>query len=116
MIRSKEAALPAIRGERWNVMYTRIKDFTYREEHYTVVFDGRYYMTINHKYIGDNGKLLKKLDYRDGLHTADSLQECVSSTIDDLDIKHLIAKGLSKAEAFALVMNIPLETARHLFD
>lgn len=96
-------------------MTTICKDFSYRDQHYSIVYDGKFYMTVNHKFIGSDGRLTKELRYNDGLHPGRTMDETIKSTKDDLDIKHYLSIGMSKAEAFAKVCDIPLEIAKTLF-
>lgn len=96
-------------------MMTMVKDFSYRKQHYSIVFDGRFYMTVNHKFIGEDGRLIKKLTFSDGLHTANSINECIQLTRQDLDIQHYEAQGMSKAEAFSKTMNVPIEIAEMIY-
>lgn len=96
-------------------MKTMVKDFSYRGEHFSIVFDGKLYMTVNHKFIGDDGRLVKELHYTDGLHTSDSLDDCIKTTKQDLDIEHYMAGGKSKAEAFSIVYDMPMELAERIF-
>ena len=97
-------------------MKTVTKDFSYRGEHFSIVFDGRFYMTVNHKLIGDDGHPVRTLNYCDGLHPADSVSECIKLTKQDLDLEYLMSIGKSRAEAFAEVLDIPLEMAQQLFE
>lgn len=97
-------------------MKTMVKDFSYRGQHYSIVFDGKFYMTVNHKFIGEDGRLVKQLTFSDGLHTSDSMDQCISLTKEDLDIQYYEAQGMSKAEAFSKVMNVPLETAKIIYE
>lgn len=97
-------------------MMTMIKDFSYRGQHYSIVYDGKFYMTVNHKFIGDDGRLVKQLTYSDGLHTSNSIEECIRLTKDDLDIRCCEAQGMSKAEAFSKVMSVPLEIAKMIYE
>ena len=92
-------------------MKTICKDFTYRNEHYSIVHDGRFYMTVNHKYVKEDGTLTHELHYWDGLHPGDTMAECIQRTTEDLDIKYYISQGMSKAEAMSKVLNIPMEIA-----
>lgn len=96
-------------------MKTLVKDFSYRGEHYSIVYDGKFYMTVNHKFIGDDGRLVKELKFSDGLHPADSIDQCIEQTKNDLDMKYYTANGMTKAEAFAKIFNIPIEMAEELF-
>ena len=97
-------------------MKTMVKDFSYRGQHYSIVYDGKFYMTVNHKFIGRDGKLVKELRFNDGLHPADSIDTCINLTRQDLDIQHYESHGMSKAEAFARVMNIPLDIANMIYE
>lgn len=90
-------------------MKTIIKDFTYRDEHYSIVWNGRFYVTINHRFINDNGTLTQELRYEDGLHPGKTIAECVERTKEDLDVKYYISCGISKAEAMSKVLDIPME-------
>lgn len=96
-------------------MKTLVKDFCYRGEHFSIVDDGKFIMTVNHKFIGADGRLTKQLTFADGLHTSNSIDEAIRATKEDLDIKHYINKGFTKAEAFAKVMNVPMEVAKMIF-
>lgn len=96
-------------------MKTLVRNFSYRGEHYSIVKDEKFYMTVNHKFIGDDGRLTKELHYNDGLHPAETLDGCIKETKDDLDLKYYLSIGMSKAEAFARVCDIPLELAQELF-
>ena len=97
-------------------MMTMVKDFSYRGQHYSIVYDGKFYMTINHKFIGDDGRLVKQLTYSDGLHPEYSITKCINRTKEDLDFQYYVAQGMSKAEAFSKVMNVPLENAKMVFE
>ena len=97
-------------------MKTMVKNFSYRGQHYSIVFDGKFYMTVNHKFIGEDGKLVKELRYNDGLHTSNSIEECIELTKNDLDIQHFESQGMSKAEAFSKVMNVPIEIAKMIYE
>lgn len=97
-------------------MKTMVKDFSYRGQHYSIVFDGKYYMTVNHKFIGDDGRLVKQLTYSDGLHTSDTIERCINLTKEDLDIQYYEAQGMSKAEAFSKVMSVPIEIAKMIYE
>lgn len=96
-------------------MNTVCKDFSYRGEHYSIVFDGKFYMTVNHKFIGDDGRLVRTLNYSDGLHPGSTIEECITHTKEDLDIQYLMSNGMSKAEAFSKVTKIPLAMAEQWF-
>lgn len=96
-------------------MKTIVNDFSYRGEHFSIVFDGKFYMTVNHKLIGADGHPIKELRFNDGLHTSRSMSDCINQTKQDLDIKHYIANGMTKAESFAKVLNLPIELAQELF-
>lgn len=91
------------------------KDFQYRGEHYSIVKEGEYYMTINHKFIDADGKTTKVLNYTDGLHTASSVAECIEATKNDLDMRAYMAEGMTKAEAMTKIFNIPIEIAEMAF-
>lgn len=97
--------------------YTTVtKDFAYRGEHYTIVFDGKFYMTVNHKFIGDGGRLTKELGFTDGLHTNKSLEGCIKTVREDLDMKYYISHGMSKAEAFVKIFpEVDIETAKMIY-
>lgn len=97
-------------------MKTMVKDFYYRGQHYSIVYDGKFYMTVNHKFIGDDGRLVKQLTFSDGLHPSDSMDQCIKQTKEDLDIKYYEAQGMSKAEAFSKVMNVPMDIARMIYE
>lgn len=96
-------------------MKTMVNDFSYRGEHFTIVYDGKFYMTVNHKFIDADGRITKELNFTDGLHTSNSVAQCIEQTKNDLDIKYYEAQGMSKAEAFSTVMGVPLEIAEKLF-
>ena len=70
---------------------TVTKDFSYRGQHYSIVFDGKFYMTVNHKFIGDE------------------------LTKNDLDMRYYESQGMSRAEAFAKVFNVPIEIAKMVY-
>ena len=59
-------------------MKTIVKDFSYRGNHYVIVNDGKYYMTVDRKYVDDNGNTIKVLTYTDGLHTNETLEGCIN--------------------------------------
>lgn len=95
-------------------MKTVVRDFSYRGEHFSIVYDGKFYMTVNHKLIDADGHPIRTLIFTD-LHPGKTLEETMRLTRQDLDLKHYEATGMSKAEAFAKVMEIPLEIAQELF-
>ena len=96
-------------------MTTITKDYSYRNEHFTIVFDGKFYMTVNHKYIGRDGKTIKELHFND-LHPGKTVVETIEETKRDLDIQYYMNQGYSKAQAFSKVLNIPIEIAEELFS
>lgn len=96
-------------------MRTLVKDFFYRGEHFSIVDDGKFFMTVNHKFIGNDGRLVKQLTFADGLHPSRSVDEAIQRTKEDLDMKHYIDEGFTKAEAFAKVMNVPMEVAKMIY-
>lgn len=91
------------------------RDFSYREKHYCIVFDGKYYMTVDRKFIDGNGRTNKVLTFSDGLHTSLTLQGCIDDTKRDLDMEYYIAQGMSKAEAFAKIFGLDVELTAQLF-
>lgn len=97
-------------------MMTMVKDFSYRGQHYCIVYDEKFYMTVNHKFIGDDGRLVKQLTYSDGLHPEDSIEKCINRTKEDLDFQYYVAQGMSKAEAFSKVMNVPIDIAKMIYE
>lgn len=95
-------------------MKTLVKDFSYRGRHYSIVTDGKFFMTVEHKFISDDGHLTKELHFHD-LHTSKSMEELIKVTKQDLDIEYYLSIGMTKAEAFAKVMDIPLKIAMEIF-
>lgn len=95
-------------------MKTITKDFSYRGQHFAIVYDGKFYMTVNHKYIDGNGCLTKELHFND-LHTSNTMEQLITYTKNALDMDYYEAQGMTKAEAFAKVMNVPLEIAQMIF-
>lgn len=92
-------------------MKVMVNDFSYRGEHFTIVYDGKFYMTVNHKFIGADGRITKELKYNDGLHTSDSVAKCIEATKNDLDMVYYESQGMTRAEAFAKIFNLPIEVA-----
>ncbi len=97
---------------------TIVRNFTYRNQSYTIVKDGKFYMTINQQFIDADGRITKELHYNDGLHTNETLEGCIRDTKNDLDMKYYMANGKSQAEAFAIVFDMMdrLEDLKELFS
>ncbi len=96
-------------------MKTITKDFCYRGQHFTIVYDGKFYMTVNHNFIDENGCLTRELTFKE-LHPDKTVSGCIEYTKIDLDIDYYLSQGMSKAEAFSIVMNVPLEKAKVAFS
>ena len=93
-----------------------VNDYCYRENHYSIVYDGRFYMTVNHKFIGDDGCLTRELTFKDGLHPGDTIADCIERTRQDLDMDYYVNKlGLSKPEALSRVMDWPLDMCIEIY-
>ena len=98
-------------------MRTICKDFSYRDRHYSIVYDGKHYMTVDHKFIGADGRLTKELRYNDGLHTSEDLDQCIRVTKNELDVLYYESQGMTRAQAFVKVFpEISIEIAEKLFS
>ena len=91
-------------------------DFSYRGQHFSIVYDGKYYMTVNHKFIGEDGRLKRSLCFADGIHPAETVAATVKFCTNSLDIDYYVSQGMDRTEAIAKVMNIPLEVLKPVFE
>lgn len=91
-------------------------DFSYRGQHFTIVYDGKYYMSVNHKFIDRDGRLKRSLGFADGIHPADTVENCIKLCKNSLDIDYYVSQGMSRAEAVAKVFNLPPEVIAPVFN
>lgn len=97
-------------------MKTIINTYTVRERNFTIVFDNEYYLAIEDCYIDENGRLNQKLN---GLtaHASETLDACLESVREQVEIAYLMENGMTKAEAFCTVLEIPItDQIRAMFD
>ena len=93
---------------------TIIKQFTTRSRHFTIIKDENdFYCAIEDKYITD-GKLNTTLNGFQ-MYANKDLNKCLNSVVDAVEVDHLVKSGYSKAEAFAIHWNLPLDKCRELF-
>lgn len=86
---------------------TIIKDFVVRDRHFVIVQNEQgFYLAIEDKYITD-GKLNKTLNGFQ-MYANKDLNWCLNTCKNQVEIDYLEAQGKSKAEAYAIVFNIPL--------
>ena len=88
-------------------MTTIIKTFTARNRNFTIVKDEQgFYLAIEDKYITD-GKTNTALN---GLQMSASkdLNQCLQMCNNKVDTDYYLSQGMTKAEAFAKVFNLPL--------
>lgn len=86
---------------------TIIKDFVVRDRHFVIVQNEQgFYLAIEDKYITD-GKLNKTLNGFQ-MYANKDLSDCLDTCRRQVEIEYYEAQGKSKAEAFAIVFNIPL--------
>lgn len=101
---------------------TITKDFSYRGKHYVIVYNHEHnvYMTIDYKFINEQGTTTRPLYYADGLHTNKTLNGCIEDTKRDLDIEYYEGIGMSKTDAFCKAFNITdalgIEEVRKIFN
>ena len=85
---------------------TIIKHVSYRNRNFVIVKKDGFFCAIEQKYIKD-GKLITTLNGLQ-MHASRSIQKCVASVIDSIEIDFLVNDmGMSKAMAFCSVMQIP---------
>lgn len=87
-------------------MKTITNDFCYRDEHFVIVYDGKFYMTVNHKLIGADGHPIRTLTWADGLCPGSTLQETIELCRNRLDVDYYMSQGMSRADAIAKVLNL----------
>ena len=87
-------------------MKTVTRDFYYRGEHFTIVYDGKYYMTVNHKLIGDDGHPIRTLTWADGLCPGATIQDTIEQCRNRLDVAYYMSQGMSRADAIAKALNL----------
>jgi len=86
---------------------TIINDFVARGRHFTIVKDEQeFYLAIEDKYITD-GKLNKTLNGFQ-MYANKDFNRCLNACKNGVEIDYLEAQGKSRAEAFAIVFNVPL--------
>lgn len=87
---------------------TIIKNFVVRDRNFVIVQNEQgFYLAIEDKYIDKNGKLNKTLNGFQMYANMD-LNDCLNTCRRQVEIEYYEAQGKSKAEAFAIVFNIPL--------
>lgn len=91
-----------------------VKNYTYRGRNFTIVKDQGFYMAIEDKYLDENGCLNQRLCGRQ-LYPAREVKQCMKYVNDECDIAYHMANGMTKEEAYATVLNIPVEMAAALF-
>ena len=97
-------------------MKTMVNDYCYRENHYSIVYDGKFYMSVHHDLIDENGRTIRELNFKD-LHPGKTIAECLDFLKNDIDMEYYTKKcGMSRSEAYAKVFSIPLETAEYICD
>ena len=80
-------------------MTTFVKALGIRGQEYIVVKDEEgYYLSINKEYLDENGCLTQELNGLQ-MHASKDLNDCVNSTIADVEIEHLEAEGMTLEEA-----------------
>lgn len=82
-----------------------VTTFNYRGHKYTIAHDGKFYLAIEDKYI-TNGKMNTTLNGLQ-MNASDTLNQCLTGIKNRLDMEHYEAQGMSKAEAFCKVFNMP---------
>lgn len=82
-----------------NEMTTFVKTLGIRGQEYIVVKDEEgYYLSINKEYLDENGCLTQELNGLQ-MHASKDLNDCVNSTIADVEIEHLEKEGMTLEEA-----------------
>lgn len=92
-----------------------IKTLAVRNRNFTVIYKDNFYMAIEDKYITD-GKMNTTLN---GLqaYASKELNICINSVTKAVEMDYLMENGMSRAEAFCKVINIPLtEQLREYFE
>ena len=95
---------------------TFVQNLVVRNRHFTIVFDGKYYLAIDHKYITD-GKLNTTLRGPQ-MGIADTLDWCIENTKNNVEVDYLVEEqGYTYPQAFCKVFNMwdSLEAIEGLF-
>lgn len=77
-----------------------VKDFSIRGRHFTIVKHDKLYCAIEDKYITD-GKINRQL-WGPQLHPGETLEDCINSVTDAVEVDYLVEQGHTRAEAFAI--------------
>ena len=84
---------------------TVIKNYTLRGRHFTIVKNEEgFYLAIEDKYITD-GKINTTLNGVQ-MNASKDLNQCLDLVKSEVEMDHLVSKGYSKAEAFAIYFNL----------
>ena len=88
---------------------TIIKNFVVRDRHFVIVKnEDDFYLAIEDKYIGINGRLNKALNGFQ-MYANKDLNDCLNTCKRQVEIEYLEVQGYSKAEAFGIVFGIPAD-------
>lgn len=99
---------------------TVVKDYVVRDRHFAIVQevkDDGWYMAVEYKYIGEDGRLTTSLNGFN-THAHKELDMCLRMTQDCVEADYLMEQGHSKAEAFAIVFGLEdqIEHLEKLFN
>lgn len=94
-------------------MLNIIKKLEAHNRKFVIVKHEGMYCAIEDKYITD-GKINQQLN---GLQmkASDNVDDCIQNTLNSVEIDWLVSEGMTKAQAFASVMGIPVEVAEMVF-
>ena len=91
-------------------MNTIIKTFTTRNRNFTIVKDNEgFYLAIEDKYITD-GKTNTTLNGLQMFASKD-INQCIKMCKNQVETDYYLSQGMTRAEAFAKVFNVPLTPA-----
>ena len=96
-------------------MKTIIDTYQLREHTFTIVLQDDRYCAIDHKHLDERGRLTRNLNGLQ-MHASTELGQCLQQAKDAVDMEWHMASGLSRADAFAAVMNVPVPAAEQLFE